>query len=170
MRASYYRYFDIAFMLLDNGADVNSVDDSEWTILMYATYYGQTDLVKKLVEGGARLETTKPSDGTTALMWGAANGHLDVVKYLVQKGAKVNAEDVSGYTALDKAKMGSFNDVVKYLESVGGIGNYNGEGGGDDDYYGGDDTYGDDDDDDDSYNGEYGSVEDDDNEEYTGEY
>ena len=57
------------------------------TGLHLAAYFGIKDVVKLLLDKGAKLET-KDKDDRTPLLYAAANGHEAVVKLLREKGAK----------------------------------------------------------------------------------
>ena len=66
--------------------------------LIEASYCGHFNIVKLLLERGAKVNKQNGS-GETALMW-ASLGHHDVVKLLLERGAKVNKQDKEGKTAL----------------------------------------------------------------------
>ena len=69
---------ETAQLLLDNGADVNIIDNNEkWTALMFAAAEGQVENVKLLLEHGADYDL-KDIDGDTAASFAAKNGHKQV--------------------------------------------------------------------------------------------
>lgn len=81
---------DLAFLRAQfaKGADVNSRDRRESTLLMHAAAFGSPEAVKLLLASGADVNA-RNSLGATALLWGADNPAI--ARLLVDKGADVNA-------------------------------------------------------------------------------
>ena len=97
---------DIVKMLVERGASINSPDHRDYyflnisaprqiweakqlknaTPLIYAARDGYTDIVKDLLEAGAKKEI-KDSFGNTALKMAKCNNHADIVKILQDAGA-----------------------------------------------------------------------------------
>jgi ankyrin repeat protein len=75
--------------LLNDGADINSLDRHGQTALMNAAYRGDTKLLRLLVEKGADLDHTAKYN-LSALMLAVINGHLYIVRDLVTGGADTN--------------------------------------------------------------------------------
>jgi hypothetical protein len=86
-------------MLIQNGADVNAVQKTNWTALHWAANYRHVDVVKVLIQNGADVNAVD-FEKLTALHLAAIEGHVDVVKVLIQNGADVNAVDDNESTAL----------------------------------------------------------------------
>jgi TonB family protein len=83
--------------LIASGADINALDSSGWTALMYAAgSYGSSGL-GPLLEAGADGNHQSPQ-GDTALMAAALKGELS--EELLAKGAKINIQNRSGVTVL----------------------------------------------------------------------
>lgn len=59
------------------------------TDLMRAALGGQTETVKRLLEGGAEVNE-RDDEGRTALMFAVTNLHTDSAKALLDHGADVN--------------------------------------------------------------------------------
>ena len=79
-----------AQLLLDKGAEVNSVDNNEkWTALMFAAAEGHLENVKLLLEHGADYKL-KDIDGDTAASFAAKNGHSQVAK-IIEEHARSNS-------------------------------------------------------------------------------
>ena len=53
---SFWGYLDIAKVLVDHGADMDSQDEGEWIALTYATMGGHLDIAKILVDHGAGMD------------------------------------------------------------------------------------------------------------------
>lgn len=86
---------DAAQLLLD---EIGAVEDSGMTTLMYAAWYGRTDIAKMLVEKEAGM---RDSYKRTALIIAAQKGSLDVARLVIDK--EVGERNVEGRTALMKA-------------------------------------------------------------------
>ncbi len=87
---------EIAKLLIDHGADVNSNDAS--TPLLDAAEEGQDEIVKLLLARGAKADTRVAGD--TPLLTAAGRGHPGCVELLIAAGADVNAADNDGNTGL----------------------------------------------------------------------
>ena len=104
--------------LLNEGYDVNGMDERSRTALMDASFKSQLEVVKLLIDKGADVNT-KGSDDWTVLMSAAAGNNPKIVKLLIDKGADVNAKDNYGYTALKLASQKGNLEVVKILKAHG---------------------------------------------------
>jgi hypothetical protein len=81
-------------------------------MLIFASQYGQLEVVQYLVSVGANIY----ADTDHAVRFASENGHLEVVQYLVSVGADIRAD--SDY-AVRLASANGHLEVVKYLVSVG---------------------------------------------------
>ena len=109
-------YFDMARLLIANGANVNAKNDSGTTPLHLAAY---PEMVEILVAKGADLES-RDSSGSTPLH--AATEHpelIEVMEKLLELGADVNARNNFGQTALDIAVSREEGDKIELLEQRG---------------------------------------------------
>ncbi len=102
--------------LLAQGADANARTESKEPALHLAAKYGHGEVVKVLLDNGAKVNAK--ADGWPALYLAAENGHGEVVKVLLDNGAKVNAR-VHGSTALHPAAKYGHREVVKVLLDKG---------------------------------------------------
>ena len=104
--------------LLDEGADVNALEDGQarelvyggkrlsFTPLHWAAFRGDFDIVRLLVLRGANLNAADTSHGTP-LHLACENAHPEVVEFLLEKGAKVNFPNAFwGHTPLHRAAWG----------------------------------------------------------------
>jgi ankyrin repeat protein len=78
-------------------------DNGGFTALMIASQFGHIEVVKLLLERGAKLDLQVPS-GPTALIIASAQGNTDVVKLLLESGANKELKTLEGKKALDYAK------------------------------------------------------------------
>ena len=113
--------------LLEKGADIKSINDTKedvknltfyGTPVIYASVYGYLDVVKCLVENGARLDI-KTGVGNSALNLAIEMGKFDVAKYLIESGALIDDEDHYGYTPLMYAVTKFQPDLVKFIVEHG---------------------------------------------------
>ena len=101
--------------LKSKGHDLEERDDSGMTALMWASYNGEANTARVLVEYGASLETVDREDGMTALLWASYEGHADTVGVLVEHCASLEAVDEEGNTALQLASDNYKRKVAKVL-------------------------------------------------------
>lgn len=92
--------------LLDNGADIEARNEDGSTPLDWAATFAQTDVLKLLIQRGAKTDGADKY-GNTPLISAACecaiatmNSAYDVMKILLAQGAKVNARNKDGRTAL----------------------------------------------------------------------
>jgi ankyrin repeat protein len=106
-------------LLLERGADPNTVVRGGETVLMTAARTGKPVPVKALLARGAKVDA-KERRGQTALMWAAADGHAAVVELLLKAGADFRTPlSDSGFTPLFFAARGGRTDVVRALLKAG---------------------------------------------------
>ncbi|MCA9289490.1 MAG: ankyrin repeat domain-containing protein [Phycisphaerales bacterium] len=91
----------------------------DFALLWYpAIAGGDVELATILLDAGAEIERQHHL-GTTALHWAAMAGRIDLVALLIERGADVNRRgrkfDASGQTALDLARRGEHDAVVRLL-------------------------------------------------------
>lgn len=108
--------------LLERGADANMLlDDLGTTPLMLAVEHGRADILRLLIERGARVNEQRP-DGETALTLAAWYGRMDVVDILLARGSNVNAETAAGETALSLANQEGHQETAELLRKEGARG------------------------------------------------
>jgi len=89
---------------------VNDRFDKGFTPIHVASLYGHTDVVAKLKQCGAEVESLT-DDGVSPMHLACLRGHLAVVTLLVSLGAKVTVPDRLGNTPLHLAAAGKGVDV-----------------------------------------------------------
>ncbi len=112
------------FWLLPDDADpipINNSDDLateladiEYSLLDAALFY-QTEAVEALIDGGADLEACDPY-GVTPLM---ITSVPDIKKMLCEAGAQVDARDIDGMTALQRAAKNDDPKSIQVLLDAG---------------------------------------------------
>jgi len=104
--------------LINQGADVNTVDNGGNTPLMLAARWGYISIVKTLLDHGALPDKVRSPKGRTALMIACAYySNLEICKMLVDKGADVNTTANDGTTSLMLAAQFGKVEIVSYLLS-----------------------------------------------------
>ena len=102
--------------LLKNGADINTFDVNNNTLLLIACENNNIDIVKLLLEKGANIE--QHNNKGTPLLIACEMNHVDIVKLLLEKGANKYYMDVWGQTALDIATDHDNTKIIALLNSV----------------------------------------------------
>lgn len=76
--------------LLKSGADIEA-SAGAWRPLHFATRSGQLEIVKTLLDHGAKIEEKSPMDGQRPLHLAACYGYLEIIKALLDHGANPTA-------------------------------------------------------------------------------
>ncbi len=106
---------------LKKGANVDTADKWGETALMWASKWGELELVRLLLQNGAEVDA-QDSLGATALHHATMWDRTEVVTELLKEaGADVNMKDKHNKTPLDWAKEHEKFDMVNLLESVGAL-------------------------------------------------
>ena len=102
-------------VLLEGGANIESVNGYGSTALHCAAYNGYLNVCRILLDWGAKVN---PVDvwGETPLHDAASSGHLSVVKLLVERGADGRVKDNKGRTAGVTARSEKKEDVAEWLD------------------------------------------------------
>ncbi|KAI1289878.1 Ankyrin repeat domain-containing protein 16 [Halotydeus destructor] len=74
---------DTAQLLLDSGAQVDSLKRADWTPLMMACTKRSLNMIRLLIEKGKANVELKNKDGWTAFHLASRQGHLDIISYFV---------------------------------------------------------------------------------------
>jgi Ankyrin repeats (3 copies) len=111
-------HFKTADLLRHSGADSHVRGGARmWTPLHSAAYYGNLEIVKKLIEYGADI-SAEDLDGCTPLFIASEGRYLKdraVIRLLVEHGADINARTMDGSTPLHEAALCGALDVVRLL-------------------------------------------------------
>lgn len=97
---------EITLLLLENGADINSIDEyDKETLLQLATLHNLPILVTKLLKKGMDPNFTHCTSNPVALYIAASNGSDEIIKILLDYGASVDTPSYAKETALMAAAV-----------------------------------------------------------------
>ncbi len=116
VEAALYGKTNTVEQALTEGYKTDTRDPENRTLLMYAAFNGQTEIVKMLIKAGADVNA-QDKTGTSALMFAAsAPGGAKTIQILLDAGAKINAIDSNEhFTALMWAAAEGQAENVKLL-------------------------------------------------------
>lgn len=100
--------------LLAAGADPNMINDDHHHALWFACVNGDTALVRKMIDHGARIDN-RNINGVTCAIYAASTGKLEVLRVLVEAGADLSIATDDGITALEGA---STLPVLRFLKPL----------------------------------------------------
>ncbi|KAI1739803.1 ankyrin repeat-containing domain protein [Xylaria scruposa] len=112
----------IVRLLLEAGADAEFGPVGSQTALHIATEAKHFDIVKCLLDRGAKVEPPRRlGRGMTALQYSAREGHFRIAKLLISRGADINTLPAKyfGRTALEVAAEHGKLDMVQFLLEMG---------------------------------------------------
>ncbi len=105
-------------LLAQNSNNINSTNNQLETALMYASRYGNLDLVQKLHNQGADLNKSSLYLGP-AIFYAFENIKKDILRYLVISGADVNLKNKYGVSLLVKAVESNEIAMISWLVENG---------------------------------------------------
>jgi len=111
-------YADISLLVLENGADPDSMNRNGQSVLFTAAGEGADWLVELLAAFGADLDL-RDNWGLTALHYASRMGFPEVVRSLLKNGASPNVQDDLGFTPVFEAASGQYIEVLKVLSEYG---------------------------------------------------
>lgn len=90
--AAMYGYGDLAKILLENGADIYTIDDGRMTAFHWAASRGMIPLVELLLSYGFEIDERDGLHNKTGLHHAVEHSRLDMARYLVGKGADISLQ------------------------------------------------------------------------------
>ena len=114
-RGAVGNQLEVMKLLIRFGANLNSLtqNDRPQSVLSFAIYSGNVELVRLLLENGADCNIL--SNEVTPLMHAAQVNSVEAVKILLSYGADTKVVS-KGYTARDYAIYYDANEIVKLLQ------------------------------------------------------
>jgi ankyrin repeat protein len=98
--AKYQFSKDTVELLLAKGADVNLKDKNGRTPLLLAAESADVEIVKLLLDKGAKVDAKDDDSGLTALHYAARLGNKNAAELLIARSADINAKDKQDHTPL----------------------------------------------------------------------
>jgi len=109
---------DAVKLLYSRGAEIDTINECDGTPLSEAGSLGHIDIVKYLLENGAKLN--KVPEGEHIIHEAVRSGNPEIVDLLVRYGADINVIDSLGQTLLhESASEDECLEVTKYLVKNG---------------------------------------------------
>lgn len=103
-RAAWNGHTDCLRILVQHGAQLNSITSQGWSPIHQAARFGFADCVQVLIDGGCDVNQRKAGigcNGWTSLHIAAKNGHAKVCEALLEANADPFAQTSDGLSALD---------------------------------------------------------------------
>lgn len=108
-------YIDTAKILIENGADVNSVDFEGWSALSYAVNNGDIEIAKLLLENKAKIK----DELLIAIKSPIVESRINMMKLLIDNKANINYTDENGFNPLNIAIESGDMELTKFLITNG---------------------------------------------------
>lgn len=89
----------------------NYIDAQGWTVLHHACRMGFTEVVQRLLESRANIDSPDLAHGFTPLMVGATHGQAEICSLLLTLGASADCLNKHGSNALDCARRWGHTDL-----------------------------------------------------------
>ena len=111
---------ELAQLLKENGANLNSRNEFSGTPLMSSSISNKTDIVEWLIAQGVRMNDINFSY-QSALHYAVVKGHMHIVKLLAENGILLNFHMTNGLTAVHIAVQEHHLDILDYLLNKGAL-------------------------------------------------
>ena len=114
---SFERHERAVRLLVESGADLEN--HYFYTPLAYAAYQGNENVVRYLLQRGARVNGAAQQGGTysnTPLMMAAIQGHERIVRLLLAAGADADVRVYGGHTAAEFAAKYNHHALAQLLQ------------------------------------------------------
>jgi len=115
MVAALKNSYDVAKLLVDTGADVNSQSNDGLTALLAASAEGHPRIMELLIKANADINVKEGVNLWTPLISAVGENQLGAVELLIKAGADIDAKDKWGRTALIVAAERGFPTIAKAL-------------------------------------------------------
>ena len=110
-------YLETAKILIENGADVNSVDFEGWSALSYAVNNGDIEIAKLLLTNKSKIK----GELLLAIKSPIVESRIDMMKLLIDNGANINYADENEFTPLNTAIETGDMELTKFLITNGAL-------------------------------------------------
>ncbi|CAF0730976.1 unnamed protein product [Didymodactylos carnosus] len=111
---------EICCMLIEAGADVNKIDNDQFTPLMYAAYHNHPSVALVLLESNCNMNDTD-KQGWTALHWAVDRDNSEIVQLLIDKGCRTDLSSQRNETVYSRIKSTKVKDILKHVKRLSTI-------------------------------------------------
>jgi ankyrin repeat protein len=111
----YFKHYDTARFLLENGMDANHMNWREFTLLHDMAFVGDLEKAKLLLDFGADIDPIDDEYSSTPLGYAVRWGNDEVVDLLLKRGADRNKAGAEWATPLAWASKKSHPEIEKKL-------------------------------------------------------
>lgn len=108
---------EICKLLIEKGADIQAINNSQETPLHFASYNGHLGVAKLLINKGVDIKQQGRQGGSNLHMaaWG---GHPEMIKFFIEKGINANIQDSNSDTpiiwAIFNKKINAMDELIKH--------------------------------------------------------
>lgn len=114
MYAAKHNDQSVVRILLQEGCDVNLLNDDKNNALWFACISNNREIVRRLISHGCNINNQN-INGATCLMHSAFRGDVEIIKELIKAGSDITKTTNDGFNALDSATT---VPVLKLLKPV----------------------------------------------------
>lgn len=115
--ALMYNSIEIAECMLEQyGYDVGADNKDVYNALTYSKEKNNIEIAKMLLEKNANIDVVDER-GYTALMYAAEHDNIEIVKLLLKKKANINLVNKNGLTAFEIAKKHGYSKIVRIIKN-----------------------------------------------------
>jgi ankyrin repeat protein len=115
LRAAYVgRHLEVMRLLLERGAVVDVPHDWIGSLVHRASYHGQAEALRLLLQHDVDINCAARSRHFTPLHWASSKGRADAAQILLEHGAEINAVSLNG-TSLYHASITGRLEIVRLL-------------------------------------------------------
>lgn len=105
--------------LIQGKVDINGKDDQGLTALHYASWMGNEEIIRLLINAKANLNASVTDTKDTPLHFAVFNGHFNAVELLLVGGANANAQKADGWTPVHLAVAKGQKEILQLLLDKG---------------------------------------------------
>jgi len=110
-----HQHLEVMRLLLDYGANVDVQSSTLGLLSHYASYKGEAEVIRLLIQHKADVNAISPHFNWTPLHFASLFGHAKVTEILLEHGAYINALDMVNRTPLCQASESGYLEVVRLL-------------------------------------------------------
>ncbi len=106
-----------AVYYLQQGANINTIDETGAALLHRAALYSNINVAQWLLARGANVNMQVGQTKLTPLMLAAHQQDMPMCQFLIENGASISIKDKNGLTAADYAQNTGYIALAKYLRN-----------------------------------------------------